>query len=245
MNLSSKTALVTGASRGIGRAIAIKLAADGARVAVNFTKNEGAAQEVVAAIEAAGGEAFAVQGDVADLASIETLFGEVETRFGRLDILVNNAGIAESADFLEATPQHFDDQFGLNVRGLYFATQRALKILNDGGRIISISSIASRGLSIEYAAYGATKAAVNALTSSLSKGLGARGITVNAVSPGVIETDMMRATFDEETVERMKQGNAMKRTGQPEDIADVVAFLASDAARWITGREIVADGGAI
>jgi NAD(P)-dependent dehydrogenase (short-subunit alcohol dehydrogenase family) len=131
------------------------------------------------------------------------------------------------------------------VRGLFFVTQRALPLLNDGGRIINISSIASRGFSAEAAAYGATKGAVNTLTSAWSKSFGERQITVNAVSPGIIETDLARATFSAEDMERMARGTAFKRTGQPEDVADVVAFLASDAARWITGREIVTDGGTL
>ncbi|HEX8465098.1 MAG TPA: glucose 1-dehydrogenase [Abditibacterium sp.] len=245
MKLQNKSALVTGASRGIGRGIAVKLASEGAKIAVNFNSDEKSALEVVAQIEAAGGQAFAVRGSIADLAAIDSVVSEVENRFGKLDILVNNAGIGEFVAFEDASVEHFDKQFDLNVRGLFFLTQRALRSMNDGGRIINISSISSRGLSIDGAAYSATKAAVNAFTSALSKGLGERGITVNAVSPGLIETDLALASFSAEDIERMSKGSAFGRIGKVEDVADILAFLASDDARWITGREIVADGGTI
>ncbi len=245
MQLPNKTALVTGASRGIGRAIAEKLAREGAHVAVNYRRGKDAAEHVVAAIEKAGGRALVVQGDIADLEQGAQVLAHVKNQFGALDILVNNAGNGEFLPFDQATPEHFDKTFNLNVRGLFFLTQKALEIINDGGRIINISSISSRGLSLEGAAYNASKAAVNALTFSFAKGLGARGITANAVSPGLVETDLARSSFTAEEIERMKSAAALGRVGQPDDVADIVAFLASDAARWITGREIVADGGTI
>ena len=245
MQLSNKTALVTGASRGIGRAIAIKLAQEGAHVAVNYHSSQEEAEKVVASIQENGGHAFVVQGDIANLDDSAQVLAAVKNQFGALDILVNNAGTGEFVEFAEATPEHFDKQFDLNVRGLFFLTQSVLPLMNDGGRIVNISSISSRGLSIEGAAYNASKAAVNALTFSFAKGLGERGITVNAVSPGLVETDLARSSFTPEEMERMKGGAALKRIGQPNDIADIVAFLVSDAARWVTGREIVADGGTI
>lgn len=245
MKLQNKTALITGASRGIGRGIALKLAQEGARVAVNFNSSEDEAREVVAQIENAGGKAFAIQGDVSIIEGIETLFQNFDKEADSLDILVNNAGTGEFVDFDKATPEHFDKQFNLNVRGLFFTTQAALRRMNEGGRIINISSIAARGLSIDGAAYGATKGAVNTITSALSKGLGERGITVNCVSPGAIETELLAASFDEETKERMKNASQFGRLGQVEDIADIVAFLASDDARWLTGRELIADGGTL
>ena len=245
MQLANKTALVTGASRGIGRAIAEKLAGEGAHIAVNYRQGKEDAENVVSQIEKAGGSAFIVQGDIANLEEGAQVLAAVKNQFGALDILVNNAGTGEFIEFARATPEHFDKQFALNVRGLFFLTQGALEMMNDGGRIINISSISSRGLSIEGAAYNASKAAVNALTFSLAKGLGKRGITVNAVSPGLVETDLARSSFTKEEIERMKSSAPLNRAGQPDDIADIVAFLASDAARWITGREIVADGGTI
>ena len=245
MQLENKTALVTGASRGIGRAIATKLAQEGAHVAVNYHSSREEAEKVMASIKKSGGNAFVVQGDIANLDDIAQVLAAVKNELGALDILVNNAGTGEFVSFDEATPEHFDKQFNLNVRGLFFLTQSALPLMNDNGRIINISSISSRGLSIEGAAYNASKAAVNALTFSFAKGLGARGITANAVSPGLVETDLARSSFTREEIEHMKGSAALGRIGQPDDIADIIAFLASDAARWITGREIVADGGTI
>ncbi len=245
MRFENKTALVTGASRGIGRAIAEKLAQEGARVAVNYHSSKDDAEAVVAHIEKQGGSAFAVQGDVSQLDDIAQVLATVKSEFGALDILVNNAGTGEFVSFAQATPSHFDKQFNLNVRGLFFLTQGALEIMNDGGRVINISSISSRGLGSEGAAYGATKAAVNALSFALAKGVGKRGITINAVSPGLVKTDLSRSSFSDDDIARMESAATLGRSGQPEDIADIVAFLASDAARWITGREIVADGGTI
>ena len=245
MKLSNKSALVTGASRGIGRAIAIKLASQGARVAVNYRSGQTEADAVVSQILESGGNAFAVQGDVAKLDDINRVFDEIDEHFGPLDILVNNAGIGEFVPFLEATPEHFDKQFALNVRGLFFVTQRAAQTMRDGGRIINISSIAAQGLSAEGAAYGATKGAVNAFTAGLSKGLAARHITVNSISPGLVETDLVKGSFSDEDIERTVKSIALGRAGQPEDIADIAAFLASDDARWITGRELIADGGTL
>jgi 3-oxoacyl-[acyl-carrier protein] reductase len=243
--LENKRALVTGGSRGIGRGIALELAAGGAHVCVNYRTDEAAAREVVEAIASAGGQAWAAAGDIAELDEIDRLFAQVKEKWGELDILVNNAGLGEFVPFDQATPEHFDRLFVLNVRGLFFATQAALAIMADGGRVINISSIASRGLSGAGAAYGATKAAVNALTSALSKDLGERKITVNAVSPGVIDTDLARASFSDEDMERIARASLFGRAGTTDDVAGIVAFLASEQARWITGREIVADGGTL
>ncbi len=240
MTLQNKTALVTGASRGIGRGIALKLAQNGAFVFVNYVRDESAAQEVVALIKQNGGRAQAVRADVSDLAQHEALFAPV----GSLDILVNNAGTARMSAFDEATPEDFDLLFNLNVRGLFFATQRALRQMNERGRIINISSVASRG-GAGFDAYAATKGALNTLTFGWAKSVGGRGITVNAVSPGGVETDLVRDGIPLEIQEHIANSSVFKRLGQPDDIAGVVAFLASDEARWITGREIVVDGGSI
>ena len=244
MKLRNKTALVTGASRGIGRAIALRLAEGGARVAVNYRSNQARANGVVAQIQKAGGNALTVQGDIAVLADIARVFDQVEERFGPLDVLVNNAGTGDFAPLGEATPDHFDSQFDLNVRGLFFASQRAARTMREGGRIINISSTGASGGRAQGAVYGASKAAVNALTVSLSKALAARQITVNGVSPGYVETDLSTGAFDEAELQRMAQSSPLGRAATPADIADVVAFLASNDARWITGRTIVVDGGA-
>jgi 3-oxoacyl-[acyl-carrier protein] reductase len=241
MQFSRKTALVTGASRGIGRAIAISLGAQGAHVFVNYRSNDEAANEVVEAIQQRGGTATAIKADVADLDQINELFSKID----KLDILVNNAGFGDFQPFLTIDAAHFDGMFNLNVKGLFFTTQKALEKMNDGGRIINISSIASRGFSGDAAVYAATKAAVNAFSSALSKDLGARNITVNSVSPGPVETELFAVAFDEESKKRMAKNSVFNRLGQPDDIADIVSFLASDAGRWITGRELVADGGVI
>jgi len=241
MSLSGKTALVTGASRGIGRAIALSLASQGAHVIVNYHSNVDAANEVVSLIEQNGGTATAIKADVAKLGQIDELFSQID----RLDILVNNAGFGDFQSFPTIDAAHFDGMFNLNVRGLFFTTQKALEKMNDGGRIINISSIASRGFSGNAAVYAATKAAVKAFSTALSKDLGERKITVNSVSPGPVETELFETAFDEEAKKRMASNSVFNRLGQTEDIADVVLFLASDASRWITGREIVADGGVI
>ncbi|RYX85750.1 SDR family oxidoreductase [bacterium] len=241
MQLENKVALVTGASRGIGRAIALRLAREGAFVWVNYTHNEEAAREVVTQIEAAGGHAQTVKADVSDLAQIETLFAGIDS----LDILVNNAGFGDFVEFDKIDAAHFDGMFNLNVRGLFFVTQAALRVMRDGGRIVNISSIASRGFSGSAAVYAATKAAVNAFTSAISKDVGGRGITVNAVSPGPIKTELYDTAFDDEAKKRMASNSVFNRIGETDDVADVVAFLCSDASRWITGREILADGGVV
>ncbi|BCM90090.1 putative oxidoreductase YgfF [Abditibacteriota bacterium] len=241
MQLENKIALVTGGSRGIGRAIALRLASEGAFVWVNYTKHQEAAHEVVAQIEAAGGHAQTVHADISDLGQIETLFGNIEA----LDILVNNAGYGDFVPFDKIDAAHFDGMFNLNVRGLFFTTRHALRVIRDGGRIVNISSIASRGFSGEGAVYASTKAAVNAFTTAISKDVGARGITVNAVSPGPVQTELFDVAFDDEAKKRMASNSVFNRIGQTDDIADIVAFLCSDGARWITGREIVADGGVI
>lgn len=209
---------------------------------MNYAHNEEAAREVVAQIEANGGHAQTVKADVSDLEQIERLFGQVGSA---LDILVNNAGYGDFVAFDQIDGAHFDGMFNLNVRGLFFVTQRALRIMRDGGRIVNISSIASRGFSGQAAVYAATKAEVNAFSTALSKDLGERLITVNAVSPGPVQTELFDTAFDEEAKKRMASNSPFNRVGQTDDIAQVVSFLCSDGARWITGREIVTDGGVI
>jgi 3-oxoacyl-[acyl-carrier protein] reductase len=241
----SRVALVTGASRGIGAAIARRLARDGAAVAVNYNRRASAAGELVAQIETAGGKAFAVQADMADLAQIPRLFSTVLEHFGQLDILINNAAIAARASLEEIDPAHYEDHFALNVRGVLFATQEAARAFGDRGwgRIVNITSGAAQSAPPTMSVYSATKAAVETLTRSHAAELGPRGITVNAVSPGVTETDMMAGMIPAAYREVLIGQTALRRLGRPEVIADVVAFLVSEDARWITGEVVHASGG--
>jgi 3-oxoacyl-[acyl-carrier protein] reductase len=241
--LSGKVALVTGSSRGIGRAIAERLARDGAAVVINYTNNAAEAAAVVAAIEGEGGRAIAVQANVGVVADVVRLFDESIAAFGKLDILVNNAGVMFLKTVAATTEAEFDRIFAINVKGTFFACQQAATRLADGGRIINLSSSTTARIMPTYGAYVATKGAVEQLTRSLSRELGPRNIGVNAVSPGPTETELFT---DGKTPEQLKQFAAMSafnRLGQPAEIADVVAFLASDASRWITGQNLRANGG--
>ena len=241
--LNGKVALVTGASRGIGASIARKLAAQNASVVVNYQHNEDAAQKVVADIRQDGGRAVALRRDVADTQSHEQIVREVVRHFGAIDILVNNAGVFGSQSLDGSTIDEFDRLFATNVRGLFFLTQQTARVLRDGGRIVNISSVAAAGRFPNMSIYAATKAAVHALTSVWARELGGRGITVNSVSPGATNTDATHAAHTEETIQMLAGMSLFGRLGQPDDIGDAVAFLCSPEARWITAREIIADGG--
>jgi 3-oxoacyl-[acyl-carrier protein] reductase len=245
-DLTGRTALVTGASRGIGRAIAERLAADGALVAVHYGSNETAAKETVAAIEQAGGQAFAVRADLAETAQLDVLFtGLQEGLAGRpLDIVVNNAAVIDYSATIEgATPEAFDRLFAVNVRAPLFVIQRALPLMPDGGRIVNVSSGVTWFATPEVV-YGMTKGALNVLTRSLAKTQGPRGITVNTVSPGITETDMNGwLTESPEAARGVANMVALGRHGQPADIADAVAFFASDDGRWVTGQTLEVNGG--
>lgn len=247
--LNGKIAVVTGASRGIGRAIAETLARDGALVAVHYGKSKAGADEVVAAITKGGGQAFAVGADLAARGAAQKLFAEVDselkTRTGdtKFDILINNAGIAPFVSFTDTTEAQLDEIFAVNVKSLFLVTQEAVKRLRDGGRIVSTSSAVVRVPFAAVAAYSMLKAPLDNLTKSLAVELGPRGITVNVVAPGVIDTDMAEfvRSPDGEAFTLGKQ--ALKRVGKADDVADVVAFLASSGARWVTGQAIDVSGG--
>ncbi len=244
-DLTGRTALVTGASRGIGRAIAQRLAAEGALVAVHYGSNEIAAQETVATIEQAGGQAFAVRAELGVTGDVDTLFAGLEQglRGQPLDILVNNAGIsAYSATIEDATQADYDRIFAVNVRAPLFITQRALPLMRDGGRIINISS-GGTWLATPQIVYSMTKGAINVFSRSLAHTQGARKITVNTISPGITETDMNSWLADSEASNLVAGMTALGRPGQPADIADTIAFLASDDARWITGQTLEVNGG--
>jgi len=245
MRLDGKVAVVTGASRGIGRAIAVRLGQDGAAVVVNYSGNQKAALETVAAVEAAGGRAVAVQGDVGKVADIQRLFDAAFEHFGKLDILVNNAGVMFNKPVADVTEEEFDQIFAVNVKGTFLACQQAAKRMADGGRIINFSSSTTAMMLPTYGTYVATKGAVEQMSHVLAKELGPRGITVNVVSPGPTDTELFGQGKTEQDKQRFAQMTAMGRLGQPEDIADVVALLVGAEARWITGQSVRANGGII
>jgi NAD(P)-dependent dehydrogenase (short-subunit alcohol dehydrogenase family) len=249
--LESKIALVTGASRGIGRAIAERLAADGALVAVHYGKNRAAADETVAAIVGKGGSAFAIGADLAAKDGVRVLYAaldkELTARTGstKLDILVNNAAIAPFVGFDDTTEAVLDEIYTVNVKSPFFITQEASKRLRDGGRVVFISSGVVRTPFPDVAAYSALKAPLDNLVKTLGVVLGPRSITVNAVSPGAIATDMGSFLNDPAMAEGVKAKQALKRIGQADDIADVVGFVSSPDARWVTGQVIEASGGTV
>ncbi len=250
-SLSGKTALVTGAGRGIGRAIARQIASEGALVAVHYGASVQAALETVRLIEEDGGEAFTVQADVRSVAEIAAMFEVLDKAFatrtgGRdIDILVNNAGAGASLSIAQTDEEAFDRVFSINVKGLFFVSQQALPRMRPGGRVINISSLTARGQMMDRAAYGASKLAVNSLTQSFAQLLGPQNITVNAIMPGLIETDLVAELMkNPAVVDAIVKQTALGRTGKPTDIASAVSLLLSDEAGWITGQCIEVTGGA-
>jgi 3-oxoacyl-[acyl-carrier protein] reductase len=241
-NLTEKVALVTGGSRGIGAAIAKRLAADGASVAITYAKDASAASAVVKAIEAAGGKAFAIQAEAADTEAIKAAVEKTIATFGRLDVLVNNAGVAIPKPFEETTLEEMDRMININFRGTMAATQAALKHMKSGGRIIMIGScVGERLLTPGLVAYSATKGAVKMFTQGLSREVGGRGITVNNVQPGPIDTDLNPAAGDWATPQ--KAVTALGRYGQVNEVAALVAFVAGPESSYITGTNLTVDGG--
>ena len=250
MKLEGKIAVVTGGSRGIGRAIAARLARDGALVCVNYHSNAGAAQEAVGEIERAGGEAFALQADVGSIADLGRFFAaldaELTQRRGdrQFDILVNNAGIAARGDINTATEEDFDKVFATNVKGPFFTTQHAIPRLRDGSRVVNLSSSLSLRPMPQGIAYAMTKGAINTMTLALAAELGRRGITVNTLSPGLTETELNAGLRENaQFVGMFAAMTALGRIGKVEDIADAAALLASAEAGWVTGQYFEASGG--
>lgn len=243
-SLANQAALVTGASRGMGRATALALAAAGARVIVHYGRNAGEAKAVVDQIRAAGGRADAVAADLAASDGAHRLAAQVRDLVGgRLDILVSNAGISKAVAIEELTVEDFNDLFAVNLRAPYFLVQQLLPILGVGSNIVFLSSLGARAAVGALSAYASTKGAIDTLVKYFAAALGPRGIRVNAVAPGVIDTDMSNFTKTEDGRAAVVGMQALKRIGGPGDVASVIAFLVSDEARWITGDTIAVDGG--
>ncbi|KAA8673587.1 MULTISPECIES: SDR family NAD(P)-dependent oxidoreductase [Pantoea] len=243
--LQDKVALVTGASKGIGAAIARQLAADGAKIVVNYAADKNGADKVVAAIEAAGGTAVALAADVTDQPQVEALIQSTLAQFGRLDIVVNNAGVYQFAKIEESSEALYRKQFDINVLGPLLVTGAAVPHLGKGSSIINISSFVTRVFLAESAIYSGSKGAIDAITGVLARELGPRGIRVNAVNPGLIETEGTHSTgaMGSEFQRWNESQTPLGRIGQVQDIAPIVAYLASDDAGWVTGEVMMASGG--
>jgi len=241
----SKTAIVTGASRGIGAVIAQRLAQDGFAVAVNYASSAAEAEALVSQIKAAGGRAIAVKADVASSSDMRQLFDTTEQQLGKVDVLVNNAGIMKPTPIAETSDELYEQIFAINTRGTFNALREAATRLNDGGRVINFSSSAL-GLKLPgYAIYNASKAAVEAMTPVFAKELRGRRITVNAVAPGPVATELFLTGKSEEQIQHFAKLPPLERLGQPEDIAGVVAFLAGPDSGWVNGQTLRANGGIV
>ena len=246
MILEGKTALVTGASRGIGRAVAVALAAAGAKVAVNYAGNDAAAEETKAAIEAAGGVAILVKADIAGSEEVEGMVRKTIEAFGRIDILVNNAGITRDGLLMRMKDEDFDAVINTNLKGVYYTTKAVMKLMmkNRYGRIINMASVVGLTGNAGQANYAAAKAGVIGFSKTVARELASRGITCNMVAPGLISPDMTK-DLPEKARETMMASIPLGRAGQPEDVAQAVLFLASDNASYITGQVINVDGGMV
>lgn len=238
-----KVAIVTGASRGIGAEIAKRLSADGFAVVINYASSASEADALVAQLAAAGGQALAIKADVASAADVQRLFEETEQKLGKVDVLVNNAGILKILPLVDTSDELFERTFAINVRGTFNTLREAGKRLNDGGRIINFSSTTVSLNLPGYAVYTATKAAVEAFTHTFAKELRGRNITVNAVAPGPVATELFFNGKSEEQIQQLAKMPPLERLGQPEDIAGVVAFLAGPDAGWVNGQVLRANGG--
>ena len=246
-SLKGKKALVTGASRGIGKGIALALATQGADVAINYHSSQEEAEKVVSEIKRVGQDSFSLQADVSNSPQVAKMFAEVKNKWGRLDILVNNAGILKFANFEEISEEDWDKILDVNLKGQFLCAKEAVKLMSQGGRIINIASVASGGVGIGFnqiAHYTASKGGVVALTENMALELAKKGINVNAIAPGVIETDMTAGMLSDEKAKTDLLARIPKgRMGKPQDIGAAVAFLASSEADYITGTVLYVDGG--
>jgi Dehydrogenases with different specificities (related to short-chain alcohol dehydrogenases) len=242
-NLEGKVAIITGASRGIGSAIARQLSALGAKVVVNYSNNAVKAEEVVEEITKSGEQAVAIKADVSNIKDVEKLFSETITKFGSVDILINNAGVILYKLLSDVTEEEFDKLFNINVKGTYFACQQAMKHMENNGRIINFSTSVVGSMFPTYSVYAATKGAVEQITRQLAKEFGPKKITINAVAPGPINTELFNVGKTDEQIEAIRQMNSFGRIGEPDDIANTIEFLVSDKAQWITGQTLRINGG--
>lgn len=242
-SLEGKVAIVTGASRGIGSTIAKQLADLGAKVVVNYSRSPEKAAKVVEEINKSGEKAVAIKADVSNIREVERLFSETITEFGKVDILVNNAGVILYKLLSDVTEEEFDRLFDINVKGTYFACQQAMKFMENNGRIVNFSTSVVGGMFPTYSVYAATKGAVEQITRQLAKEFGPKKITINTVAPGPVNTELFNVGKTEQQIEVMKQMNAFGRLGEPNDIANVIEFLVSDKAQWVTGQTLRANGG--
>jgi len=243
--LQHKVAIVTGASRGIGRTIALQLGAMGARVVVNYANSPDKAQQVVEQINQAGGEAVAIQADLSRIDGVQSLFSRTMDVWGQLDILINNAGANIYKPLAQVTEADFDLQFNLNVKGTFFACQQALEHMNEQGRIINFSTSVVGQMFPAYSVYAGTKGAVEQFTRQLAKEVAVKQITINAIAPGPVNTELFNEGKTEQQIEGLRKSAALGRIGEPEDIANVIEFLVSEKSQWITGQTIRVNGGFI
>jgi 3-oxoacyl-[acyl-carrier protein] reductase len=242
---AKRVAIVTGASGGIGAAVAERLAKDGFTVVVNYVGNAASAEAVVARIEAANGRAVTAQADISNVSAVARMFDSAETAFGGVDVLINNAGIMNLAAIKDSTDDLFDRHVDVNLKGTFNTLREAARRLRDGGRIVNFSSSVTGLLQPTYGVYAATKAAVEAMTSILAKELRGRNITVNAIAPGPTATKLFLGGKPQEVIDRLSKMAPLERLGQPEDIADAVAFLVGPDGAWINGQTLRANGGII
>jgi len=244
-DLRGKTAIVTGSSRGIGRAVALQLAGDGANVVVNYTRNRDLADALLEEIAAKGGKAISVKADVSVKSDVEALFQTAARAFGSLDILVNCAALSYYTPLETCSEEDYDRIMDVNVKGTFFACQQAMRYMASGGRIVNFSSQLNRKIARNFSLYCASKGAVEQLTRQLAKEFGEKGITINVVAPGPVATEMLRAVRTPAELEMLAAETAFGRIGEPEDLANVVEFLVSERSAWVTGQVLPVNGGAI
>jgi 3-oxoacyl-[acyl-carrier protein] reductase len=242
-NFTGKTAIVTGASRGIGRAIAEALALHGAKVVINYSRNGTIAEEIANQIQLGGGEAVAIQADISKAAEVERLFQETLAQFGQIDIVVNNAGMMITKPILEMTEEDLELTFGVNVKGTYWSCQQAARHMNANGRIINFSTSVTGAMFPGYSVYAGSKGAVEQFTRQLAKEFGPRGITINAIAPGPVNTELFVTGKSEAQIQGIINMNSFGRLGEVDDIVSTVLFLASEEARWMTGQTVRVNGG--